>query len=183
MTPAEVLETLLNAYRRYYNIQTEDVEPPFAAEAAFHTHDEQYFLVKRARISEMDSHEYVFFALGETLSLSDVQRLDAAAWERGLSRVKPHANHRSTDVVLVMLAEHITPDAMDCVRKLKHRQSYRFLLQCCSDYRLVALDVSAGTLSCNRRGRDLQKLFRNIIPHKEAEEEKGEISTGYGTIS
>ena len=39
MSPSDVLSVLLKAYQGYYDVQTEDVEPPFAAEAAFHSHD------------------------------------------------------------------------------------------------------------------------------------------------
>ena len=162
MSPAEVLDRLLKSYSRYYNVRTEDVEPPFAAEAAFHSHDEQFFLVKSAKLSEAESHEYVFFATGDSLTLEDVRALDQRAWETGMARVKPHDSHRSTDVVLIILAEHIAPEAMEYIRTLKRYQSYRFTLHGWSHYQTIALETSTGTLSANRRGRDLKKLFRNI---------------------
>ena len=162
MTPTEALNTLIKSYRRYYNVQTEDVEAPFAAEAIFHTHDEQYFLVKSAKLSEAESHEYVFFHTSESLSLQDIQELDRCAWERGLSRVKPGTNHRNTDVTLILLANRIAPEAMDYLKRSKHYQSYRFGFHGWSSYRAVALETSSNTLSYNRRGKDLRKLFRNI---------------------
>ena len=162
MSPTEILNTLLKSYKRYYNIQTEDVEPPFAAEAAFHTHDEQFFLVKSAKLSEAESHEYVFFAVEESLSLADVRRLESCAWDRGISQVKPSVYHRSTDVTLVLLAEHIAPDARAYITKCKRYRSYRFSFHGWSSYRVVALETSTGGLSYNRRGRELKKLFRNI---------------------
>ena len=162
MSPAQVLETLLKSYERYYNVQTEDVEPPFAAEAAFHSHDEQYFLIKSAKLSEAEAHEYVFFAVADLLTLKDAQRLDACAWERGTARAKPSAHHRSTDVALVVLAERIAPDAAAYIEKLKRYQSYRFTFHGWSHYQAIALETSTGILSYNRRGRELEKLFRNI---------------------
>ena len=162
MSPADVLNTLLKSYRRYYNVQTEGVEAPFTAEAAFHTHDEQYFLVKSAKLSEAESHEYVFFYAGETLELKDVRELDRCAWERGISRAKPSIHHRNTDVALVLLAEHIAPEAVDYIRKIKHYQSYRFTFHGWSNCQVVAMETSTGVLSYNRRGKDLKKLFRNI---------------------
>ena len=162
MTSAEALDTLLKSYIQYYDVVREDVEPPFAAEALFHSHDEQYFLVKSARISEADSHEYVFFALSEDLDLSAAQALDETAWNRGMARVKPHKDHRNSDVTLVILAEHIAPEAMAAVKKLRHYQSYRFGFQGWSNYRVIALETSSGSLACNRLGRDLKKLLRNI---------------------
>lgn len=162
MTPSEVLTALLRSYRRYYNIQTEAVEAPFAAEAIFHSHDERYFLSRRAKLSETEDHEYVFFATLDRLTPADVRRLDECAWERGCSRVQPNANHRSSDVVLVILAEHIEPEAARAVRALRHSQNYFFLLHGWSSFRAIALETSSGALFWNRRGRDLAKLFGNI---------------------
>ena len=167
MTPTEALDTLLKSYRRYYNIQTEDVEPPFTAEATFHTHDEQYFLVKSAKLSEAESHEYVYFFAGDQLELSDVQQLEARAWERGTSQVKPSVYHRNTDVTLVILAERIAPEAKAHIQKCRRYQSYRFSFHGWSSFRAVALETSTGGLSYNRRGRDLKKLFRNIQSTRE----------------
>ena len=163
MTANEALDLLLRSYKRYYDIKREDVEPPFAAEAAFHSHGETYVLVKSARISEADSHEYVYFAAEESLSVDRLRELDEAAWERGIAHVKPHSAHRNSDVTLMILAEHIDPEAKAAVKKLKHSKSYRYGLQGWSNFRVVALETSSGTLAYNRLGGDLKKLFRNII--------------------
>ena len=162
MTADEALERLLRSYTQYYDVVREGVEPPFAAEARFHSHDEQYFLVKRARISEADSHEYVFFALEQELDQARLRLLDQAAWDRGMERVRPHKDHKNTDVVLVVLAERIAPAAEAEIRKLKRSKSYRFGLQGWSNYRAIALEVPSGRLVCNRMGRSLRKLLRNI---------------------
>lgn len=166
MTPAEALDTLLKSYRRYYNIER-DVEPPFSAEAAFHSHDEQYFLVRSAKLAEAEAHEYAFFAVCDLLDLALAQTLERCAWERGVSRAKPGPNHRSTDVTLVLLAERIAPEAKRCIEQIKRYQSYRFTLHGWSHYRVIALETSTGALSCNRRGQDLKKLFGNIHSSKE----------------
>ncbi len=163
MTVDEALQKLLHSYRRYYNIKTEDVPEPFRAEAAFHTHDEQFFLVKAATLAEADSHEYVFFATSDRIGPDDVRRLDEAAWEEGMARVVPHANHRNTDIVLVVLAEQIDDDAAAYIKRCKRYRSYRHTLQGWSHYSLVAIETSTGDFFCNRRGKNLKKLFRNIM--------------------
>ena len=162
MTATEALERLLRSYIQYYNVVRDDVEPPFAAEAIFHTHDEQYVLIKRARISEADSSEFVFFATVEDLDEARLTALDEAAWSRGLARVAPHSAHRNSDITLIILAEHIDEAAMAAIKKLRHYKSYRLGLQGWSNYRVIALDTSSGLLSCNRLGRSLKKLLRNI---------------------
>ncbi len=161
MSPADALDLLLRSYRRYYDVKILGVEPPFAAEAAFHSHDEQYFLVRSARLGEAESHEYVFFALTDTLTEELARRLDECAWSRGTARARPHANHRNTDVALVILAEHIEPGARTFIQNSKHYQSYRHTFQGWSHYQVIAQETSTGALTSNRRGKDLRRLFRN----------------------
>ncbi len=163
MTGSEALESLLHSYVRYYDVFRDGVEPPFAAEAHFHSHGEQYVLVRSARVSESDSHEYIYFAVEDSVDLEKLKMLDETAWERGIGHVKPHNYHRNSDVSLFILADHITREAMDAVKKIKHYKSYRCRLQGWSNYRLIALETSSGTLTTNRLGRDQKKLFRNIL--------------------
>lgn len=166
MTGTEALERLLPSYSRYYNVIREGVEPPFVAEARFHSHSEQYVLVRSARISEADSHEYVYFAVLEELDPIQAAALDEAAWTRGTAWVKPHGAHRNSDVTLVVLADRVTAEAAAFIKKSRHYQSYRFGLHGWSNYRAIALETSSGTLTYNRLGGDLKKLFRNIQNQK-----------------
>lgn len=163
MTTSEALQKLLTSYAGYYNIITENVTPPFAAEAAFHSHDEAYFLMKSAKLAEMDSHEYVFFATADKLDAEDVAALDETAWTEGLARTKPHSYHRSTDTILVLIADEITAEAKARIKKLRHYKSYRWTFQGWSQYRVIALELSTMRLTHNRLGQSLVKLYRNIF--------------------
>lgn len=163
MTVSEAMEKLLRSYGVYYNVNRETPAAPFAAEAVFHSHDEQFFLVKSAKLSEAETHEYVFFAAEETLTPERLRELEEAAWTEGLSRVQPYSSHQSSDVVLGILAEHITPEAMALIPRLRHYQSYRFGFHGWSHFRLYALEVSSGRSACNRQGRSLKKVFQSII--------------------
>lgn len=158
-----MLDKVLEAYTRYYTINRDTPAFPFAAEAVFHSHGEQYFLVKAAKISEADSNEYVFFALEEQVDAVTVQRLDEAAWTQGLSRVTPHSGHRNSDITLVIIAERFSEDASSSIKKLHHYKSYRYGFQGWSNYRIIALESSTGQLTYNRQGQSLKKLFQSII--------------------
>ena len=94
MSKEEVLERALRSYMAYYDVERETPEEPFAAEAAFHSHSSTYFLTKSATIGEAESNEYVFFALADRLDEELFRKLDHAAWEKGLARVKPHTSYR-----------------------------------------------------------------------------------------
>ena len=163
MNRNEILEKLYDSFRVYYNIKHEDVEPPFIAEAEFHTHDEQFFLVKSAVISEAESREYVYFSSEECLTLDILLQLDQAAWKAGTDKVRPHGSHRNTDVALIIVAERITEEAFAKIPKLRHYQSYHLGFQGWSNYRLVAIELSTGKAAYNRLGRSFKKLVCNII--------------------
>ena len=162
MTAAESLEHVLPLFQVYYDLTRDGVTEPFQAEAAFHSHEEQYFLMKSAKYTECDAHEYLFFAVRDRLTLAEAKRLDETAWNTGLSRVVPSSIHRSTDVGLIILADQIDPDAAEYISRLRRSKSYMFLLHGFSNYRTIAIETSSGAMSCNRMGRHLKKLFSNI---------------------
>lgn len=162
MTSKEALQTLLKSYMRYYNVKEEGVEPPFDAEAEFLSQDVQYFLVKSAKLGESESHEYIYFAAVDHLTLEQAQMLDETAWSRGMARVEPKPNHRNSDVHLVILAEKMDDDAAAFLKKLRRYESYHHTFWGWSHYRVIALETSSGRLTCNRMGQILKKLFGNI---------------------
>ncbi len=156
------LQKLLHSFERYYTIKTDGVRAPFAAEAEFHAHGQQYFLVKSAHIADIDSNEYVFFAEESLLTSDRLGELDEAAWGEGLSRVKPYMGHRNSDVTLIVLADKIDDDVFGKIKKTKHSKSYKFSLYGWSNFRALAYETSTGRLAYNRFGKDLQKLIGNL---------------------
>ena len=106
-----VLETVLHSFERYYNVKAgepgTDASGPFAAEAEFHSHSEQYFLTRAAHIADIDSHEYVFFAEEDNLTSDRLAELESEAWKEGLARVQPGPGHRNSDVALIIITDTI----------------------------------------------------------------------------
>ena len=95
MTTREALEALLPSYRTYYNIISENVTQPFDAEAVFNSHNEQYYLVKKAKVADVDSNEFVFFKIVDVLDKETYEILDKTAWEEGIKRVEPSFGHKN----------------------------------------------------------------------------------------
>ena len=180
LTPGEALERVLRSYQTYYNIKTEAVsllkyihdmeiikteavEPPFAAEAIFGSHNEQYFLIKKAKVADIDTNETVYFATEESLSKERLLELDAIAWERGTANVQPSSNHRNSDVVLIILTAHAGEDALAQVKKCRHYQSYLWGFHGWSNYRLIVAELSSGRIVHNRHGQILKKLVKKAM--------------------
>lgn len=163
MTADEVLAALIPLFKRYYNVNTDSVEAPFVAEAVFESHNEQYYLVKAAKVADVNMNEHVFFAKCDRLDRDNFNELDTLAWERGLSRVNPGYDHRSTDITLIIAADRIEDGIKKLIRKTRHYKSYRFGFWGWSNYRLVAIECSSGKAIYNYHGKSLKKLVGNIL--------------------
>lgn len=159
----KIFDDFLNSFSQYYDIKKEGVAEPFDAEAEFHSHSEQYILVKSARISEVYSNEFVFFVKTDELSKENLEEYCSKSWQEGISRVKPSFEHKNSDVVLVLVADKISDDAKKIISKIKNSKSYCFSLKGYSHFKLVSMEVSSGELYANRLGSDLKKIFTKII--------------------
>ena len=161
MTPREALEALLPSYKTYYNIISENVTQPFDAEAVFNSHND--YLVKKAKVADVDSNEFVFFKTVDVLDLKTFEDLDKTAWEEGLKRVEPSFGHKNSDVTLIIVADRINVDCFERIKKAHHYTSYCFSLKGYSNYRVVALELKLKRLAYNRRGKELKKMFLQYL--------------------
>lgn len=162
MNTDEALKKLLRSFEHYYDVKIEKPVPPFAAEAEFHQHQEQYILVRAAHVSDVDSNEYVFFYTTENLTKDNLAETAKKAWNEGLSRVKVYSGHMNSDVILLILADKIDEDAFKQIKKTKFYKSYLFSLHGWSHFKLVAMETSSKRLASNRLGKYLEKLFKAI---------------------
>ena len=174
-----VLEKLLHSFEDYYTVFTSNVAAPFVAEAEFKSHNEQYMLVRVAKIADIDSNDFVFFyiddeiltqaqndgragAVSASLPPEKITELSELAWERGLSKITPYYGHRNSDVTLIILAEKFPEDSFKTVKKLRFYKSYKFGLYGWSAFRALAYETSTGRAVTNRRGSDLKKLVGSL---------------------
>ena len=158
--PEDILEKILNSYVHYYTIKRDGVPAPFTAQAEFHSHNEQFVLVKKAKIADIDSNEYVYFLLTETL---DIQKLfDAAqkAWQDGLAKVKPSFTHRNSDITLVGVANTFADGLEKGAKKIRFSKSYTFSFRGWSNFRLVCYEAKTQKFASNYHGKDLIKTFK-----------------------
>ena len=160
-------EKILECFKRYYNVSTENIAQPFIARAEFKSHNEQYFLVKAAKVADIDSNESVFFydadsAHNEALTPDFIHELAQTAWQRGLENFKPYYGHRNTDVSLIITAEQIPDAVFNSIKKIKFYKSYKLGFFGWSSFRILALETSTGRSAANRRGADLKKLTGSL---------------------
>ncbi len=162
MAADTVLSKVLSSFERYYTINSDSAAVPFDAEAVFHSHGEQYVLVRAAKVADIDSHDYAFFKQVENLTSADLAQYVQAAWKVGLSRVTPCSGHRNSDVTLVILAGHVDPDTIKPIKKARLYTSYKFSLWGWSNFRLIVKDLSSGNVYHNRFAESLKKVLVHI---------------------
>lgn len=158
----QALEKLLHSFERYYSIKTEDVLAPFSVTAEFHSHGEQYVLLKVAKISDVDSNDYVYFKTDSNLTTENLKTYCQTAWEDGISKVRPNSGHKNSDVTVVILADKIDDDTKAYIKKVKYYKSYKFSFYGWSHFRLIAKELDSGKIFYNRFGSDLKKVLANI---------------------
>lgn len=163
MDLSEVLQKLLLSYKQYYDIVTEDVLTPFKAEAKFVSHEEQYFLVRSAKLSDIDSTEHVYFATEKAPSLERLQELAKLAWEDGLKSVKPYYGHRNSDVTVLVLCEDCDKSVLKGCKKIKYSKTYKFMLYGWSNFKFAVIDVNSGMTGSNTQGSDLKKFLLKTL--------------------
>ena len=161
-TRGEMLEGLLKSFGGYYTVKSDGVASPFVAEAEFHSHTEQYFLVRAAHIADIDSNEYVFFASEEHLTEERFRVLDECAWKEGLSRVQAVEGHRNSDIALIVLCDRADKDALRKAGRMYRYKSYKFGFRGWSGYRVAVWEGEGGSVTCNRLGKNLKATIGGL---------------------
>ena len=162
----QALEKLLPAFGQYYTINKDTPAQPFAAEAEFRSHNEQYFLVRSAHIADIDSNEFVYFACLPLLDDGTLMQLVSKAWATGLEKVHPHEGHRNSDITLIILADTIAEETQITIKKTKLYKSYKFSFWGWSNFKLAAAELLNQGIYSNRLGKDYRKLLEKNIFNK-----------------
>lgn len=125
----------------------------------FKSHGEEYFLIRAAKITEMDSSETAFFADVEELDEEGYVDMLDKVWDETLSRAEVKPNHRNSDGILIITADRIDDATKKRIKKTRRYKSYRFSFWGWSEVRVIAYEHDSGKVVCNRQGDMLKKLF------------------------
>ena len=79
------------------------------------------------------------------------------------SRVRPSADHKNTDVALIVITDEVAKELKGALDKYKHSKNYKLGLFGFSNYRLVVIEGQEGLILTNRRGRDLTDFIAHTI--------------------
>lgn len=161
MTLQECLNKLLNAYSHNYDIAyhvTVDGNE-YPAAATYYLRDENYLISRKHVLSALEQHEYVYFYLCENLSAKDLQKQIEISFNAGMMQIKPHKEHMSSYVTLVILAETIDEDAKKLLKKTHYRKNFLLALHGWMEYHIAAMETSTMRFFSNRDGKEARKTL------------------------
>ena len=89
----------------------------FPAFAEYHTYGEKYVLVKRAKLWEVNTHDFMFFKCVDELDEAQLAEEISFMQEKALRKVDAGPNHMSSALSLVIIANRTTEAARKLAKK------------------------------------------------------------------
>lgn len=161
-TKEELIERLLAAHAAWFDVtrRYEFSGHTFPGYAEFHSHGEQYVLVKRAKLWEVDAHEYLFFDAIDHLDMAALDEAVRFMTTSAIEKVEPKPNHMSSYLSLVLVTDSADKDAMDAVRKVRFRKNFMLGIRGWADLRLAVVDLATQRIATNGAGKELHDTLK-----------------------
>lgn len=156
---------LLAAHEAWYDLERdyEYAGHTFAGYGEFHSHGERYVLVKRAKLWEVDAHDYLFIDLVDHLDEPALQRAAQFMETQGLKKVDPKPNHMKSSLTLVIIANDVDDGGKRACRKTKFSKSFMFGIRGWADLRLAVVDLSKPEVITNAAGKEIKATLEANI--------------------
>ena len=154
---SDILDRLLAAHEAYFDVER-DYElggVMFDGFAQLHASSSQYVLVKRAKLWETSSHEYLFLKIVDTLGTQVLDELVEFMRTRALDVVELDQNHMNSFLTLVIIANDVQPGLERAIEGTRFRKNFLFGLRGWSDLRVCVIDRAQCRIVTNRMGREL----------------------------
>lgn len=161
------LNIVKDAYSAYYTIVDpleEDVDLPMAFRAVYDALDERYFLTKSAKIWANEKFEYAYVFSAPSFDLETAGRCMDRALQDMLPKVKPHKQHQYTNCKVILIADSLSDDVIELVKKRSFSKSYGFLsTQGYTELLAAAVDLRKEKTYTNKVGNGLNKFFDKLF--------------------
>lgn len=153
----EVIERLLAAHETWFDVERDHCFAGriFPGYAEFHSSASQYVLVKRAKLWEASSHEYLFFWPADHLDEAALTDLLHFMTHEALGKVQLTSDHMSSYLSLVVVADEVDDIVPRLVSRARFRKNFALGLKGWADMRVAVVDLSARRIWANTQGKPL----------------------------
>ncbi len=159
-----LLERLLVAHRSHYDISRDHsfAGRTFPGYGEFHSYGEKYVLSKRAKLWEVNSHDYLFIDIADSFNKEAAQGAIHFMTEQAITKVNAGPNHMSSGLTLVVIANSASDEAHALFRKTRFRKNFLFSIHGWTDLRLALIDLSrppSDQVTVNAAGKSLRDML------------------------
>ncbi len=169
-TKQDILSKLLEVYSHHYNIDADGAEfgaGHYPATATYFLRDENYLLTKKHVLNAVENYDYMYFLPINSLDATSLQVEIDFALSEGMKRIKPHKEHMSSFISLILIADCISDEAKKLIKRTNRRKYFRLALHGWMEFHIAAIETSTKTVLSNPAGRDKRKtLEQNFAPKK-----------------
>lgn len=171
----EFLEILKDSYSAYYNILPDESigDLPLAFRADYFSRAEQYWLSKKITVWANETNEFAYIYAADSFDKAMVDRCVKHAIDESLPRVKPHKEHQCSNVKVLFVADSISDELAEHVKKLHFDKSYKFGLHGFTLLKAATISMDNERVCTNKAGYELVKYFSKLFAslHKKGESE------------
>ena len=129
---AQVLTRMLKGYQAYFDIeQYEDEEGwifRWLAHCRFYVHSEKYVLVKKAKLWDADSNEYVYIFSVPELTKELYEICKNYAYEDGMKLIDPKPGHMYSYITPVFICDTCTTGSGKSAEAVQDLQKFSFFV-------------------------------------------------------
>lgn len=162
----QYLDWLAQRYAGYFDVERERIVlgQSISIYALSHIRSDKYFATKKISLGGYENIEHCLVAGHREQVDSDGFEVFLHLLIRAVDElVTPHHEHMSTTVTGVLVAEKgFAPEVINRSRKFSFSRTYRFGLQGWSQVRLIFVDLTAGQVHANKKGREVARSY--LVP-------------------
>lgn len=153
-----VLDRLLAAHETWFDVSRDYAFAGrmFPGYAEFHSSAERYVLVKRAKLWEVNAHEYLFFEVADRLTASLFEELVVFMTTEALAKVQLNPEHMTSYLSLVIIADAVDEGLRKTVKKTRFRKNFKLGFEGWADLRVAVVDLATSSIVTNAMGKELR---------------------------
>ena len=166
LTREEILEKLLDSYEAYFDVGRIGEPPeglPLVATCRFYVHSEKYVLIKKAKLWEADSNEFVYLFSVPHLTEEIFEACKAYAYEEGMKLIDPKPGHMYSYITAVFICDSCMPEAKRALKRCRVYKSFHFSWYGWMNLHTAAVVREGSEIFTNRMGRSNAKFMKNIL--------------------
>jgi hypothetical protein len=167
LTRNEILDRLFRGYEAYFDIERYEEERedgiPLVGHCRFFVHSEKYVLVKKAKLWDADSNEFVYVFSVPQLTEEVFEQCKNYAYEEGMKLIDPKPGHMYSYITAVFVCDTCTPGAKKALKKCKIYKSFHFSWYGWMNVHTAAIVRDTKDVFTNKMGRGNTKFMKNIL--------------------